>query len=143
MYLAGYLNQKFPIDFGDEPKDKVCSAEIKIIIQHFCLETWALGNKKVGPKNPKNSTLIEYKKIFNVLEEDPELLPSYSPRNWNRSQFALRYLRRMLNDKNKNLTYTKSNPKALLHPKYFDQVINRYKSTNHIGSFLTFLNAFV
>jgi hypothetical protein len=123
-------------------ENKPCTAQIRIIIQHFCLETWALGNKRIGPRNPKNETLRKYKEFFNILENDPELLPPYPPQDLNRSQFALRYLRRMLNDKNRNLTYTKNKPKALLHKTYFSEVKNRYETTDHIVSFLAFLNAF-
>ena len=121
---------------------KICNAEIKIIIQHFCFETWALGNKRLGPRNPKNEILRKYKAHFNVLSDDPELLPSYPPESLNRSQFAVRYLRRMLNDKFRNLTYTKNNPKALLHNSYFTEVKRRFEQTGHIASFSTFLDAF-
>jgi hypothetical protein len=120
--------------------DKPCIAEIKIIIQHFCLETWALGNKKVGPRKPKDLTLSEYKRVFNVLEKDPELLPAY--KGLNRAQFALIYLRKMLNDKNRNLTYTKNNPKALLYETYFNEIKKRHDDSDHILSFSTLLDAF-
>jgi hypothetical protein len=123
-------------------KGKICNAEIKIIIQHFCFETWALGNKRLGPRNPKNETLRKYKTFFNVLNDDPELLPSYPPGSLNRSQFAVKYLRKMLNDKNRNLTYTKSNTKALIHKNYLVEVKKRYENTGHIASFSTFLDAF-
>ena len=138
MTYADKLNE-----IEDFLSDKVCSAQLKIIIQHFCLETWALGNKRVGPRHPKNSTLRNYKMFFNVLDKDPELLPAYPPKNWNRAQFALRYLRSMLNDKNKHLTYTKGNPKALLHNSYFLEVKKRYEEIDHIVSFSTFLEAFI
>lgn len=122
--------------------DKNCSTDIQIVIQHFCLETWALGNKKVGPRKPKSEKLIEYKKIFNVLEKDPALLPPHNGEDLNRSQFAYKYLRAMLNDKNKHLTYTKNNPKALLHQTYFHEIKKRNVSTGHINSFRTFIQAF-
>ncbi len=94
---------------------KECSAEIFVVVQHFCLETWALGNKRVGPRNPGSRRLREYKAIFNVLSDDPERLPPVPQEDLNRAQFAERYLREMLLDKHRNLTYTKSNPRALLH----------------------------
>jgi hypothetical protein len=77
------------------------------------------------------------------LDKDPELLPGYPRREWNRAQFAFRYLKKSLNDKNKNLTYTKRNPKTLLHPKYFHEIEKRYNQTGHICSFSTFLTAFL
>ena len=32
--------------------NKSCSASIFVIVQHFCIETWALGNKRACPANP-------------------------------------------------------------------------------------------
>lgn len=119
-----------------------CKAEIKMIIQDFCIETWALGNRNIISTNSQSRELIQYKKFFNVRSEDPELLPPYEIKEWNRAQFAMHYLKKALNDKFKNLTYNKSNPKALLHEKYFNRVKARYEETNHIKSFNDFLRAF-
>lgn len=127
----------------DYVSEKKCSSEIRIIIQHFCFETWGLGNRKAVSQHPHSKKLQEYKKFFNVRVSDPELLPPYTKEGVNRSQFAEKYLRLALNDKFKNLTYTKKAPDALLHPKYFAQVKNRVEETQHIRSFEAFLEAFV
>jgi len=119
-----------------------CKAETKIIIQHFCLETWALGNRQIVRPNPRSQKLIQYKRFYNVRSADPELLPPYELEELNRAQFAEIYLRKALNDKFKNLTYSKRNPKALLNPKYFKRVKERYEQTGHIKSFDDFLTAF-
>lgn len=58
---------------------KRCIAEIHIIVQHFCLETWALGNRAVIRPQPRNPKLREYKRFYNVRTSDPELLPPYEP----------------------------------------------------------------
>jgi len=129
-----------------EIKEKIesqgCRTEIKIIIQHFCFETWGLGNKKAGPRNPKTKKLREYKEYFNVLDKDPELMPAYPEESISRVVFAEKYLRRMLNDKFRNLTYSKSNPEALLSPKYYEEIKKRFETTGHISSFSDFLEAF-
>ena len=117
--------------------------DYKIIVQHFCLETWALGNKVIVSRNPRDPEIQELKKYFDVLNNDPELLPDYPENNLNRSQFAEYYLRKLLNEKYRNLTYTKKNPQALLHKKYFLQVKKRCETTSHIKSFNFFLDAFV
>lgn len=126
----------------DFVRNKPCAAPIFIVVQHFCLETWALGNKRVGPRNPRNPALRKYKEVFNVLANHPELLPPYPPAGLNRAQFAEVYLRAMLNDKHKNLSYSKRNPRALLHKTYFTEVKKRFETTGHIASFATFLEAF-
>ncbi len=119
-----------------------CKAETRVIIQHFCLETWALGNRQIIRQNPQCPKLIQYKRFYNVRSADPELLPPYRLEELNRAQFAEIYLRRALNDKFRNLTYTKSNPEALLNAKYFQRVKERFEQTNHIRSFNDFLTSF-
>ena len=116
--------------------------EYKIIVQHFCIETWALGNKVIVTRNPDDPKIKQYKKIFDVLHQDPELLPKNTKDDLNRSQFADSYLRKLLNEKYKNLTYTKSNPEVLLNDTYYDQVKSRFQKTGHIPSFKGFIEAF-
>ena len=86
--------------------------------------------------------LIQYKKFYNIRSADPELLPPYELEELNRAQFAEIYLRSALNDKFRNLTYSKRNPNALLNPKYFLRVKERFEQTGHIKSFDDFLTAF-
>lgn len=116
------------------------SVPVSIIVQNFCLETWALGNIKVVKKSPKSIKLREYKNLYNVRELDPEGLPRYD--NLSRIRFAELYLRVALNERYRNLTYKKGKPDALMHPKYFQEIKNRFESTNHIKSFKGFLEAF-
>ena len=117
--------------------------DYKIIVQHFCLETWALGNKVIVSRNPRDSLLRQFKSHFDVLNKDPEFLPGYPIENLSRSQFAVRYLTKLLNEKYRTLTYKKGNPKALLHDLYFKRVRARWNATGHIASFEDFLAAFV
>ena len=124
-------------------KDYKTLIDYRIVVQHFCLETWALGNRVIFPRNPKNSHIREYRNYFNVLINDPELLPDYPKEELNRSQFAEKYLRFTLNDKYKNLSYSKNNPQALLHITYFERVRSRFLETGHISSFRDFLEAFI
>lgn len=118
-----------------------CRIPVHIIVQHFCLETWALANRNVVTRNPQSPRLREYLSFFNVIDQDPELMPAFPPLN--RSQFAFRYIKSVLNEKYRNLTYSKSNPKVLLNRKYFDRVCRRHRETGHIPSFSHFLTAFV
>ena len=120
-----------------------CVAEIRVIIQHFCLETWALGNKNAIPQHPHSGKLLTYMEFYNVRNNDPELLPDYNEEELNRCQFAEKYLRRAFNEKYRNISYSKSNPKVLLHPQYFERIRNRMIETRHIQSFNNFLEAFV
>jgi hypothetical protein len=121
---------------------KYCSAQIYTIIQHFCIETWGLANIKIGPRNPKMEKVREYKSIHNVLTEDPELLPPNHNLGLNRAQFAFVYLKALFNDRQKQMTHSKSNPKTMMHKKYLEELINRYTDTGHIESFGDFFRFF-
>lgn len=127
----------------DHLSGKGCQVDIHIIIQHFCLETWALGNRKIVRKDPRTDRLRLYKKIFNVRSRDPELLPANKDEELNRSQFATKYLRAALCDRYRNLSYSKGAPRLVSYYKYFGQVKDRFQDTQHISSFESFLLAFL
>jgi hypothetical protein len=129
-------------EIDDHIDGKRCKADIVIVVQHFCLETWALGNRRIITKNVRNPTLRKYLQFFNVRHRDPELLPDYPVEELNRAQFAEKYLRRALNQKHKNVTYRKGRPQVLLHPSYYREVKERFEDTSHIASFGSFLDAF-
>lgn len=113
----------------------------KIVVQHFCFEAWALGNRKIVSANPSDPELVKYLKHFHVRKNDPELLTSVSTEHWNRAQFSTSYLRKLLQQKFRQ-TYTKSNPSAVVHPKYFDELKSRLNDTGHIDSFSELLTVF-
>jgi hypothetical protein len=73
-------------------KTKTLNKCYKIIIQHFCLETWALGNRAIITRNPNTEKLREYQNYFNLLLNDPELLPDYPMEELNRAQFAEKFI---------------------------------------------------
>ena len=119
-----------------------CKAEIKIIIQHFCIETWGLANRRINSRNIQNSELKKYKLHFDIYDNDPELLMPIDGDAFNRAQFAMRYLNLLLKEKNPKIIYSKSNPKSLIPEHYFKQIVKRYNETEHIKSFKTFIDAF-
>lgn len=121
-------------------RTRIVGVDYRIVVQHFCFETWALGHRKIG-RNPKDARLIGYRRLYNVTADDPEGLPNLPTERLNRSQFAEKYLRLMLNDKNKQMTYSKRNPSYVAHPKFMKNVRSRFEDTGHIGSFGAFLTA--
>lgn len=120
-----------------------CRAQIKYVIQHFCLETWALGNRKIMSGNISDPRLRRYKRFFDVYSNNPELLPAYPEEELNRAQFAYSYLIRLLKEKNKRLSYSKYDSRSIQGDKYFVQLNKRLNETKHIPSFQTFLDAFL
>ncbi len=119
-----------------------CSIPICIVVQHFCFETCALGNRRLGPRSPRSLELRRYKEFFCVYENDPELLPPFPPKYRTRAQFAKAYLKAMLKDRNAIVSYSSRRPNALYPKSYFDEVKKRFDSTGHIISFDSFLKAF-
>ncbi len=129
------------IDTYIRGKTVMLNIKYKIIVQHFCFETWALGNRKIVSSNPNNPELIRYLKHFHVRKNDPELLTCISVEDGNRAQFAEKYLRKLLQQKFR-LTYTKRNPAAVAHPTYFNELKKRFEDTGHINSFNVLLATF-
>jgi hypothetical protein len=125
-------------------KNNKCPIDFKIIVQHFCLETWLLGNKGTFRKKPSDIELKKYYSTFNVRDNDPELLPEFKGKNWNRSQFAYEYLRAGFRDTYTNRhSYTKKNPGIVWEESYFHGVKDRLENENHISSFKNFISAFL
>ncbi len=114
--------------------------EYRIVVQHFCLETWALGNRRVVAPLPNDAELKRYKTFYDVRVRDPEDLPPFE--EWNRAKFAYQYLRRVFVDRWGSFTYSKSNPGQLTSKPYFDQLQRRLSDTGHIESFEDFCSAF-
>ncbi len=121
---------------------KKCIAEKFIIIQHFCFETWALGNRIFLRKNTENNTLRKYVKHYNVAQKDPELLLPFPGSEMTRAQFAYNYLRLVINDKQPSASYKKGRPGIVSDRSFFYQVRARLNDTNHILSFQSFIDAF-
>ena len=94
-------------------------------------------------KKPQLPELLDYKKIYDVRSEDPELLPQADIGGRTRAQFAYRYLRAGLHDKyNGSKSYSKNRPGIAIKQSYFTQVKSRYEERGHIASFQGFLDAF-
>jgi hypothetical protein len=127
-------------EINDYVDGKLIAAELKIIVQHFCIETWALGNRQACRKNTSDKTLLEYKSVHDVRIADPELLPKY--KDMNRAQFAFSYLKCMVHDFYPGASYTKSRPEAVLDEYYFVQIKKRCETTPHVQSFKAFMDTF-
>jgi hypothetical protein len=121
---------------------KAKGIDVRIIIQYFCLETWALGNRRiVGPRSV-NPRLVAYRNLFDVRVRDPELLAVPPGEELTRAQFAEKYLRLIANDRGRGLSYSKGKPYLVSQVHFFEQIRGRYHDTGHIDSFSAFLSAF-
>ncbi|WP_437713799.1 hypothetical protein WMF45_47925 [Sorangium sp. So ce448] len=115
------------------------SLEIRIIIQHCCIETWFLGHDgflRAGPQSPQ---LVDFKRFHDVSTDDPERMGTY-PGYVTRASFHLAYLKAMLIERSHR--YTKQRPGVVIEPSYFDALRARCARTGHIQSFRRRLSAF-
>ena len=129
-------------EIQDHLAGRACSAEIAIVIQHFCFEAWALGNRVLIKRHPTSQRLRDFKAIHDVRNYDPELLPRHPTYDWPRSQFAQAYLKAAINERGRNLTYSKGRPHYIGYPNYLTQLAVRNRETGHISSFSKFLTSF-
>lgn len=102
-----------------------------IIVQHHCIETWLLGNRRIISRTPQSHLLRDYIRHYNVINNDPELMPTH--RNFSvAAPFHESYLREIF--KERNLTYTKRNPGEALSISYLNEIKNRHQDTAHLRS---------
>lgn len=110
------------------------NAELLVFEQKICMETWFLGNQSVFKDNPQDSEYLDFIKYYNVGQNDPEEMGNMDPTRFNTAAiFHLRYLKRMLEERNMN--YSKSNTLAVQQQTYLQQLIKRYEETGHVATF--------
>ena len=107
------------------------SLQVHIIVQNCCIETWFLGNQKVMSRTPTSERLLEFKRFFDVIENDPEKMPTL-PGFQTRASFHLEYLKEMFRER--SIRYTKSNPGCVLEDYYVAALHDRHQRTEHLRS---------
>lgn len=113
-------------------------AKLVIIVQHKCIETWFLGNRRIVSNFPSSATLREFIAYYDVQINDPELMEKH-PDFATNAQFHLNYLKEIFRER--NLSYSKVNPGHVLDKTYLDQLIERINSNpTHLNSFQVFLS---
>jgi len=113
-----------------------------VIVQNQCIETWALGNRRMVRRFPVNPDHRRWKLHHDVWNLDPEDMPAQPEIGLNRAQSALAYLIAAIRDRNPTLSYSKSNPSILSDPAYLEQLRRRSIDTGHLHSFTDFCDAF-
>jgi hypothetical protein len=126
------------LDFMAENKISLAGkTKLEIIVQNRCLETWFLGNPKIFKQNPSDDFLKSCVKFYNVKKNDPELMDKLPDFGGTVSVFHAEYLKKLLAEK--NITYSKKNPHEVTEKYFLNELISRSKKTNHIPSFVTFI----
>jgi len=114
------------------------SLEVRIIIQHCCIETWFLGHDGFLRAGPQSRDLVEFKRFFDVSADDPERMDRF-PGYATRQSFHEAYLKAMLAERGHR--YTKQHPRVVLEPSYFEALQARCARTGHLPSFQKLLDA--
>ncbi|HVA46363.1 MAG TPA: hypothetical protein VNH11_08320 [Pirellulales bacterium] len=65
------------IEFSKQRRCRLLRAELLVIVQNRCLETWFLGNRKIVSRSPQNQALGRYLAFFDVTRDDPEQMGVY------------------------------------------------------------------
>lgn len=121
-------------------KSLKCLTKFSIVIQNYCIESWALGNRSIFPRHPSDSILRDFKNFYDVSSLDPEKMPNYDGYP-TKALFSKRYLKKIAN--NYRSTYSTTNPNFIMTRDFFTGIMERHNNTSHINSFNSFLEAFL
>lgn len=109
-------------------------AELVVLEQKVCIETWLLGNRAIFKENPQNTELAELIKHYDVKQKDPEDLQNLQPDRYStKAQFHHHYLKLLFQER--HMRYSKSNPQEVCKESYFNQLVRRNHETGQIPSF--------
>lgn len=117
---------------------KLNNTKLEIIVQNRCFETWFLGNRRIFKDNPQSTCLCSYIQHYNVKNLDPELMVKPSNFDQSTSIFHSSYLKEILSER--NISYSKKNPKGVTEKYFLDELIKRSQDTKHISSFQYFID---
>ena len=118
-------------DFLNQERLSLKNAELVLIVQNRCLETWLLGNRNIYSRHPQHLRdhqsqllldLLDYNKYYDVSVECPEKMGRYH-KFPTHAQFHGAYLRALFAAK--NTRYSKTRPGDALKPFYLEQLLKR------------------
>lgn len=114
------------------------SLEVRILVQHCCIETWFLGHDGFARAATQSPEIVAFKRFFDVSTRDPEEM-SKGLGYPTRQKLHLAYLQAMLAEHGR--PYSKRNPGIVLEPSYFEALRKRCARTGHLASFQKLLDA--
>lgn len=120
---------------------QIIDCEFLIIPQVVCMETWFLGNRRIYARNSSNMECAMFSKHYDVSSNDPELMEVSDDFPGTIGNFHYQYLRSMLREK--NIRYSKSNPRDVVRTHYIDELKGRLNADeNSLQSMRVLFNFF-
>lgn len=117
-----------------------CPVSSQVIVADCCVETWLLGHRRLVCRQPQSRELAEMLRFYNVVAQDPELMPKHSSFS-TRAQFHFEYLRYVFRER--QLNYAKNNPGEACRSDYFEQLraraLDNRDDPRHLKSFADLL----
>lgn len=110
--------------------------QIKVIVVNRCFESWLLGNVNLYPDDvpPENSDFFAYYKYYNIKESDPErMVRPVDSIESTTAKYHFHYLCEAL--RYQKIRYSKKGPQNICTREYFQQIIQRIHTTEHMNSF--------
>lgn len=116
---------------------RLLRAELHVVVQNRCLETWFLGNRKIVSRSPQSRPLGQYLAFFDVSRDDPEQMGIY-PGFIGHASFHGKYLEEIFSER--GIRYSKTRPGHVTEKPYLDELIRRIQDHNrHLRTFQQFL----
>ena len=117
--------------------------EIVILVCNHCFETWLLGCKGLYPEGEieKESDFYPFYIHYNIEMNDPERMSVPAGKTETTAKYHFHYLHELL--RYKKIRYSKSRPGNIATKDYFNGIVDRVKTTEHLNTFKEFYDFFL
>lgn len=103
------------------------STRFHILIQHPCIETWLLSNRRFYRRSHITQDLRNCLDFYNVFDEDPEFMDKPSRYPGSIAHYHELYLKKVfLSRTSGRITYKKENPSVAASKTYWENIVSRY-----------------
>lgn len=111
---------------------------IEVLVCNHCFETWLLGCCGIYPKErvEETSYFYQYYHHYNIEHNDPEEMIPPEDNNDTIAKYHFHYLHELL--RYKRIRYSKSRPNNVATKEYFNGIVKRTDTTEHLKSFKSF-----
>lgn len=128
--------KQFIHDQINREKIKMEYGTLKIFLQKRCFETWCLGSLLYNSTYSDRYDYQKFVSFYDVSKKDPEEMTKPHWFRKSNSIFHFYYFREMM--KQKKQKYAKAHPGIVMSKSFFDDVVNRIDTSEHLDTFREF-----